>query len=101
MTKKKRDKAISEKETVKLPNGDIVTRQSIKDGLVAGATKAFRGARKKYSSSEDWIKMGAKSVIDNLMDADEFFDKMLEMQKVIKEGVEKGLKKRLFGKKKK
>ena len=92
MAKKKKEK----EETVKLPNGEVVTKRSIKKGLIAGVAKTFRDARKKFSSSEDWIKKASKKVVDHLMEIDAYFDQMLELQK----GVDKGLKKKLFGNKK-
>src|SRR3990167_6133970 len=66
---------------VRLPDGNVVTKESIRAGLVDGVAATFRAARKSAYSSKDWIRAASEQVVDHLFEVDAFFDQMLEVQK--------------------
>ncbi len=88
-------------EFVKMPDGTLVTRRAIKDGIVEGVAKAFREARKGLQGKGDWIKEASERVSDHLIEVDAYFDQMLKSQKMIEKGTRKNVKRKFFSKKSK
>lgn len=70
-------------DQLRMPDGHVLTKEQMKEGLVKGVADEFRKARNDGYRTSDWIKSAAEKVVDHLFEMDAYFDQMLELQKVI------------------
>lgn len=70
-------------DQLRMPDGRVLTKEQMKEGLVKGVADEFRKARSDGYRTQDWIKYAAEKVVDHLFEIDAYFDQMLELQKVI------------------
>ena len=67
---------------IRMPDGNILTKESAKEFLVKGVADEFRRARKEgaYQTS-DWIRFASEKVVEKLFELDAYFEQMLEINK--------------------